>query len=106
MGRKKRKKGRRGHFCKGCYTYLPNEKFNGKGHRQHLCKKCIKKRSHVKLEDTEKTYLLIEGDTDYAVPFGFTQEDWENLDSAILQYANRTKGNQGRFSWFFFVLPL
>ncbi len=35
MGSKKR-----GHFCKGCGNFLPNEKFSGRGHRKHLCKKC------------------------------------------------------------------
>src|SRR5690554_3207161 len=33
---------KRGHFCKGCGRFLPNEKFSGRGHRQHLCKECKK----------------------------------------------------------------
>ncbi|MDQ1002735.1 hypothetical protein QFZ28_003135 [Neobacillus niacini] len=32
----------RGHFCKGCVDFLPNEKFSGRGHREHLCKECKK----------------------------------------------------------------
>ncbi|MCM3363615.1 MULTISPECIES: hypothetical protein [Niallia] len=33
---------KRGHFCKGCGDFLPNEKFSGRGHREHLCKECKK----------------------------------------------------------------
>lgn len=33
---------KRGHYCKGCGDFLPNEKFSGKGHREHLCKECKK----------------------------------------------------------------
>lgn len=33
---------KRGHFCKGCRDFLPNEKFSGRGHREHLCKECKK----------------------------------------------------------------
>ncbi|MFP4502382.1 MAG: hypothetical protein ACLFTT_15380 [Candidatus Hydrogenedentota bacterium] len=39
MGKKKRKK-RRGHYCRICGSYRPNEAFSGKGHRQHICKRC------------------------------------------------------------------
>jgi len=38
MGKGKKKK--RGHFCKGCESYKPNERFSGKGHAIHLCKIC------------------------------------------------------------------
>ncbi len=31
---------RRGHYCRICECYKPNEKFSGKGHKNHICKKC------------------------------------------------------------------
>ncbi len=33
---------KRGHCCKGCDDFLPNEKFSGRGHHEHLCKECKK----------------------------------------------------------------
>jgi hypothetical protein len=42
MGRKKKGKKRRGHYCWVCADVLPNERFSGKGHRRHVCKGCSK----------------------------------------------------------------
>lgn len=36
------KKKKSGHYCIGCGTNRPNEKFTGKGRKQHLCKECKK----------------------------------------------------------------
>lgn len=41
---------KRGHFCKGCGDFLPNEKFSGRGHREHLCKECKKAGNLVSTE--------------------------------------------------------
>lgn len=35
-----KKKRHKGHYCKVCGNFLPNEKFSGKGHAKHICKKC------------------------------------------------------------------
>jgi tRNA splicing ligase len=48
-------KKKRGHFCKGCGDFLPNEKFSGKGHREHLCNECKK----------EGIILMTESNSDY-----------------------------------------
>lgn len=31
----------KGHYCKICGEYKPNESFSGKGHAQHICKECM-----------------------------------------------------------------
>jgi hypothetical protein len=36
------KKKRRGHYCKICSEYKPNEKFTGRGHAGHICRECSK----------------------------------------------------------------
>lgn len=36
------KKTHRGHYCKVCGTYKPNEQFSGRGHKEHICKKCMR----------------------------------------------------------------
>lgn len=41
----KTKKNKRGHYCKGCGSNRPNEKFTAKGRKQHLCKDCRNSRS-------------------------------------------------------------
>ncbi|MCC3359113.1 hypothetical protein [Bacillus sp. REN16] len=41
---------KRGHYCKGCGDFLPNEKFSGRGHREHLCKECKKEGRLVNTE--------------------------------------------------------
>jgi hypothetical protein len=40
VGKRKKSKG---HFCKACGDFRPNEKFSGKSRRQHICKDCKKK---------------------------------------------------------------
>ncbi|GHV19284.1 hypothetical protein FACS1894169_16160 [Bacteroidia bacterium] len=37
---KKKKKQHRGHYCRICGDYKPNEKFGGRGHAKHICKEC------------------------------------------------------------------
>lgn len=74
-----KKKKRRGHYCKGCGTYKPNEKFSGKDHRQHLCKEC-KKRGITGEEDlyeSDETFAFIAGYTESGFPYGITHEEWE-----------------------------
>jgi len=56
-----KKKKRRGHFCKVCKSYLPNEGFSGKGHRTHVCKECQKlpkaERFQLEAMDTMWSFL-------------------------------------------------
>lgn len=43
----------KGHYCKICGEYKPNESFSRKGHVQHICKECMgeMKKSNKKILD-------------------------------------------------------
>lgn len=59
MAKKKRKgKGKRGHYCKICGCFLPNEAFSGKGHRMHVCKECGIEQSMVKNVRKRKEMIM------------------------------------------------
>ena len=47
------KKKHKGHYCKICGEYKPNESFSRKGHVQHICKECMgeMKKSNKKILD-------------------------------------------------------
>lgn len=55
------RKKRRGHYCKICDRYRPNEKFSGKGHKTHVCKDCMRlpreKRQFIEEEQEVCGYL-------------------------------------------------
>jgi len=57
-----KKKKRRGHFCKVCKSYLPNERFSGKGHSTHVCKACQRlpkaERFRIEAMDTLWSFLV------------------------------------------------
>ncbi|RMG14655.1 MAG: hypothetical protein D6731_09935 [Planctomycetota bacterium] len=40
MGKGKRRRNARGHFCWCCGRHRPNERFGGRGHRDHVCRDC------------------------------------------------------------------
>ncbi|MGP7815723.1 UPF0175 family protein [Niallia sp. 01092] len=86
-------KTRRGHYCRGCGCYRPNEQFSGKGHRQHLCKNCKKsRRKEIKKNisnNFEEWDSIIESDEHFAfivdyteggAPIGITHEEWEEIE--------------------------
>lgn len=61
----KKKKRHRGHYCKICGCYLPNEKFTGKGHARHICKSCSTKPKEVEEDIKWEDYIVEEEiDTD------------------------------------------
>lgn len=79
-----KKKGKRGHYCKGCGAYKPNENFSGKGRRNSICKKC--KRAGITPEllndwdESDEYFAFIAGYTENGAPFGITHEEWEEIE--------------------------
>ena len=54
-------KKRRGHYCRICHSFRPNEAFSGKGHRDHICKRCTRlpkeEREQILYEDEIFSYM-------------------------------------------------
>jgi len=52
---------RRGHYCRICHSFRPNETFSGKGRRDHICKRCSRlpkaEREQILFEDEIYNYL-------------------------------------------------
>lgn len=42
MGKRRKRRKRRGHFCWVCERIRPNERFTGRGHARHVCRDCAK----------------------------------------------------------------
>lgn len=77
---KKRK--HRGHYCKICGDYKPNEKFSGKGHAKHICKEC------ASLPQEKKNKLQYINHIDrIAEKYPRSRQDWEFLE----KYAKNKK---------------
>ncbi len=57
-----KKKKRRGHYCRICHSYRPNQAFSGKGHASHVCKHCQKlpkaERFHIEAMDRMWDFLF------------------------------------------------
>lgn len=84
---KKKKKHHRGHYCKICGNYKPNEKFSGKGHAQHICKEC------ASLPQEKKNELQYINHIDrIAEKYPRSRQDWELLE----KYAKNRKYPEAR----------
>ena len=70
----KSKKKKRGHYCRICGDYKPNEKFSGKGHARHVCKTCAKL-PVAQRNELQRESLITEIETDFIVEFESIETD-------------------------------